>query len=378
MRLAVRGSNPLERLALRIGMVPVPAAEAWGGMATSGVLVAAVRSGLTGRLAQGPATVDELVGRLELDPIVTRMVLDCLVSSGHVRRRAGLEAVPDAVSGAVPDGSASRTAARRAAPRADTYALTRSARRWLDPASRLSVANFIASTGDYLPWWHSLENVVRSGEPVAHHTLPPDDPYWRRYILGQLDLARLSAREVARKLRLPAHPKDLLDIGGGHGWYSAELVRRHPGLTATVLDLPGSAAIGREVIGAAGLSGRVRHQDGDAADADLGTGRDAVLCFNLIHHLAADQIVDLLGRIRDSLAPGGIIAILDAFADPARRRTANAAADYLSLFMYLSSGSEVYTPRQLGGWLAEAGFGEPRRVPVLRIPGLALYQAGKR
>ena len=27
----------------------------------------------------------------------------------------------------------------------------------------------------------------------------------------------------------------LLDIGGGHGWYSAELCRRYPRLTATVL-----------------------------------------------------------------------------------------------------------------------------------------------
>jgi len=62
------------------------------------------------------------------------------------------------------------------------------------------------------------------------------------------------AAEVARRLALLGRAPSLLDVAGGHGWYSAELCRRHPGLRATVLDLPGSAAIGREIIATAGLS----------------------------------------------------------------------------------------------------------------------------
>jgi len=67
--------------------------------------------------------------------------------------------------------------------------------------------------------------------------------------------------------------------------------------------------------------------------------------------------------------------VMDAFADPARR--ASAAANFLGLFVYLSSGSQVHTPAQLRGWLREAGFGAPRRVRVLRIPGLSLYVVKK-
>jgi cyclopropane fatty-acyl-phospholipid synthase-like methyltransferase len=215
--------------------------------------------------------------------------------------------------------------------------------------------------------------------------VPPDDPYWERYIRGQRELARLSAAEVARKLRLPSGARQLLDIGGGHGLYSAALCRRHPGLTATVLDLPGSAAVGREIVAAAGMADRVRFRDGDATAGDLGTGDlgtgdldsryDAVLCFNLVHHLAPEQIPALFGTAREALAPGGTLAVMDAFADPARR--ASAAANFLGLFVYLSSGSQVHTPAQLRGWLREAGFGTPRRVRVLRIPGLSLYVVRK-
>lgn len=345
MRLALRGANPAEWLALKAGIVPTAAAEAWGGMALSAVVIAAVRTGVTARLAQQPSTAADLAADLGLDPVPTALLLDCLRSAGHVRVRAG------------------------------RYRLSRSSRRWLDPQSALSVAQYVAGTSDYWAWWSELDEVTRSGRPAGHHDAPPDDPYWRRYILGQLELARLSADEVARKLQIPGDSPRVLDIGGGHGWYSAQLCRRHPRLSATVLDLPGSAAIGREIIAGAGMADRVEHRDGDATTDDLGSGYDAVLCFNLLHHLTEDQTVELFGRIHDSLAPGGVLAVMDAFAEPSRRTSA--AANVLGLFVYLSSGARVHTPQRLYGWLREAGFGAPRRIRILRIPGQAMYVVGR-
>ncbi len=89
MRLSLRGANPAEWLALRTGIVPSAAAEAWGGMGLSGMLIAAVRTGLAARLAQAPATAAELATDLDLDPVPTRLLLDCLRSGGHVTFRNG-------------------------------------------------------------------------------------------------------------------------------------------------------------------------------------------------------------------------------------------------------------------------------------------------
>lgn len=345
VRLSLRGANPAEWLALRAGFVPTAAAEAWGGMALSGVVIAAVRSGLTARLAERAATAAELADDLGLDPVPTQLLLDCLRSCGHLTCQAG------------------------------RYELSRASRRWLDPASRMSIARFAAGTADYWTWWSGLPDVIRSGRPFGHHDAAPDDPYWHRYISGQLELARLSASEVARKLRLPRDVRSLLDIGGGHGWYSAELCRRHPRLTATVLDLPGSAAIGRDIIAKAKLADRIAYIDGNAAAAELGSGFDCVLCFNLIHHLDQDDIVDLFAKVHRALNDGGCFAVMDAFAEPSYRKSA--AANFLAMFVYLSSGSRVYTPAQLNAWLREAGFSAPRRTSILRIPGQAMYVAKK-
>jgi cyclopropane fatty-acyl-phospholipid synthase-like methyltransferase len=237
------------------------------------------------------------------------------------------------------------------------------------------VAAYVAGTSDYWSWWQGLEQATRTGTSSGSHAAPPGDPYWRRYIGGQLELARLSAAEVAKKLPLPGRPRAVLDIGGGHGWYSACLCRRHPQLTATVLDLPGSAAIGREMIAAAGLRDRVRFRDGDATTADLGTGYDAVLCFNLVHHLTPEQAADLFRRAREALKPGGTLAVLDGFAEPGRRTSAH--ADLLALFVYLSSGARVHTPGEFAAWLADAGFGPAKKIRILRIPGLSLRVARK-
>jgi SAM-dependent methyltransferase len=314
-------------------------------MALSGTLIAGVRTGMTARLARRPATAAELAGELGLDPVPAELLLECLRSAGHVVRRGG------------------------------RYRLSRRSRRWLDPDSPRSLSRFVDATGDYWDWWSGLDETVRQGRPVEHHGTPPGDPYWRRYIGGQLDLARLSADEVARKLRLPAGARSLLDIGGGHGWYSAELCRRNPGLTATVLDLPGSADVGREIIADAGMPDRVRFRDGDATRDDLGEGHDAVLCFNLVHHLTAAEIADLFSRIHAALRPGGVLAVMDGFTSTDRRKPAQ--ADLLSLFVYLSSGSRVRTQAELRGWLHAAGFGAPSRRRILRIPGQALYMSRK-
>jgi 2-polyprenyl-3-methyl-5-hydroxy-6-metoxy-1,4-benzoquinol methylase len=343
MRLSLRSGNIIEWLALRVGLVPTPAAEAWAGMALSGVLVAATRLGVTARLAAAPATAEELADDLNLDPTATRLLLNCLQSIGHVSRRA------------------------------DRYQLSRRSRRWLDPDSDLSVARFVDSVDDYWAWWSALSEVIRAGQSVRHHHASSEDSYWRRYVTGQFELARLSVSEVARSLELPDGSRTLLDIGGAHGLYSAELCRRHPQLVATVFDLPGSARIGREIVVEEGMTDRVSHTEGNALTDDLDGPYDVVLLFNLVHHLDPQQIVGLFGKIHAALSPGGLLAVMDALASPSGSRSA--AADFLGMFVYLSSGAQSYTAAQLHGWLDVTGFEKPRTTPIRRIPGQSLYQA---
>jgi SAM-dependent methyltransferase len=306
-------------------------------------VMAGVRLGVFRRLIEGDAGAQELAADLGLTEEGARLLLSALEAIGHVERRGGRFAIAD------------------------------SARRWLDPASDTYVGTFIEHSYDYWSWWDRLEDVLRGGESVEIHGDTPDDPHWRRYIVGQFELARLSAPEVAKAIDLGERPRSLLDVAGGHGWFSAALCKRYPTLSASVVDLPGSAAIGREILAENGMADRVQHREGDMFESDLGGPHDGALAFNIIHHFDPEDCVRLLRRIADALAPGAPLAVLDLFL-PRGERTPDSAA-FLGLFFHLTSGAATYAPEDLAGWLAEAGFEPPKRVRIRRIPGQTLYVA---
>ena len=307
-----------------------------------------VAVGLFERLARGgPACGDVLARELGLQPAGTRLLCECLAAMGHLR-----------------------------VSRDGRYRLSRRSRPWLDPASPRAVTEYVAHTATYWPWWEQLEGLVRDGSHVELHAADAADASWERYVRGQYELARLSAPEVARALGLPAGVRSVLDVAGAHGWFSAALCDRHPALHATVVDLPGSAAVGRAIMRETGHADRVTHVDGSVFEVDLGTGHDAALAFNLLHHLQPGAIAVLLDRLHGALAPGGTLAVLDLFARPAGRRPGGEA--FLGLFFHLTSGGDVLSEAELRRLFAAAGFTPPRAVGLRRIPAQTLMVARRR
>jgi 2-polyprenyl-3-methyl-5-hydroxy-6-metoxy-1,4-benzoquinol methylase len=344
MRVKPAADDLLERVAVAGNMVPLPAAYALYGLTSGRVLAVAQRLGLFEKLLAGPATAGRVAEELDLQVAGTRLLCENL---------AGLEILEQ-------DGH--------------TFSLPKRSRKWLDPASDTYIGTWLEHTASYWEWYGDLERIVRDGGSFEIHREPAEDEeYWRVYITGQYEIARLSAAEVAKAIRLEGAPTALLDVAGGHGWFSAELCKRHETLKATVLDLPGSARVGRELIARAGTSDRVEHRDGDMFESELGGPYDGALVFDIIHHLSAEQVVSLLRRVRDALKPGGTVAVLDMFRSDAKRQRASAAA--LGLLFHLTSGADLHSPGELAGFFSDAGFSAPKRTKVRRIPDQDLFQA---
>lgn len=332
MRLALRPDGPIDQLGLWFNLAPTPVAETMFGMAMSRVLIAGVKLGLFEELAAGPVTALVLAGRRKLGIEGTRHLLDCLVALGHVWLRA------------------------------DRYALSRRGRRWLDPGSPTNVGRFLAFNADQWEWWSRLEEVVATDQSFQIHTFDAEDPRWRRYVTAMFELARLAAPELARAVPLPAGARRILDVAGGHGWFSTAICRRHPGLGATVLDLPGSARIGREIIATAGMSDRVVHIDGDAFTHPLDGPYDGVLYLQTLRHFTPQQNLELFHRMYAALAPGGTLVVLD-YLDG----TPDAGA-FVALHYYLTTGGVRYTAAELKSALSAVGFSRVRCRSLVRMP----------
>lgn len=344
MRLGAIPDGLVERIGLMLGKVPTPIGEAMYSMPVARSLQVAQRTGILGALAEGPRDPTELAEHLGLQAAGTVRVLDVIATLGHVEQK--------------PDGR---------------YEMTKSGRTWLDPRSDTYLGDFLADTYEYWDWYAGLEDLVRDGKHVELHAKAPDDPYWQSYIRGQYQLARLSSAEVAKAIPLARGAHSVLDVAGAHGEYSMALCRRHEGLRATIVDLPGSARVGEEIVAEAGMGDRVRHLVGDMFEVDYDGHYDGALCFNIVHHLSPEQIRALFQRIRAVLRPGAPLCVLDLYDRESGRR-ANLAS-ILGLFFHLTSGADTYTTAEVSRWMGESGYGKAEVKSFRTLPDLRLLVA---
>lgn len=343
VRVGVKYDGFVERVGGALNLVPVPVGLSMFGMPIARSLQVAQRTGVIAELARGPATAAQIAAKLGLREQGTALLLDVLTVSGLA---------------SLVDGR---------------YSLPARAAKWLNPDSESYVGDFLADTSHYWEWWAGLEDLVRDGRSVELHDKPPDDPYWRSYITGQYQLARLSSDAVAKAVDLPQNASSLLDVAGAHGEFSMALCRRHEGLTATVVDLPGSARIGREIVAAAGMSERVSFVEGDMFAADYGGPHNGALAFNIVHHLSPDASQALFARIAEALVPGSPLCVLDLYDRPPGKRPDTGS--FLGLFFHLTSGADTYSTGEVSEWLAVSGFGPAKVKTLPQLPGLAIVRA---
>jgi len=358
VRLGVVPETPLEWLALRLGRVPTPLVDTQLAVAWARTLLAATSAGVFEALAAGPASAAEVAAARGLAPLPTRRLLDALTGMGTLLP-AGVE----------------------------RYRLSRGARRWLLRSSQSEVVDKVLFAYDEWRFVEHYERYLSSGEPLGMHDLllsgrvpdpqqpPPiaDGAAYARYQRGLHALAGVSTREVARVTPVPRGATRLLDLGGAHGRFAAALLRRHPRLSATVLDLPPAVAASSELLAAEGLGPRLQHQIGDALTSDLGEGRwDVVLASQLTHHFDAVTNRALAQRVARALAPGGVYVVQDLVrpATPSDARRLRLGA-LLDLYFAAVSGAGTFTLPEMHDWFTSAGF-ETRRPRWLRtLPGMA-------
>ena len=254
------------------------------------------------------------------------------------------------------------------------YALVPVARKWLLADSPSSLADKLLLQFHEWDWVERAEDYVRTGEPLELHASISAEE-WPIYQRGMRALAGAAAAETARRLRVPRGARDMLDIGGSHGYFSVALCRRHDTLSATVLDLPEAVEHAATILAAEGMGERVVHRAGDALSDDLGTDAyDVVLIAQLVHHFSDEQNRELAARVARALRPGGVFAILDAFRSPSAKDAGQAGA-LLDFYFALTSQSGTWSPEEMASWQRAAGLKPRRPIRFRTVPGVGVQAA---
>ncbi|MBA2632848.1 MAG: class I SAM-dependent methyltransferase [Chloroflexi bacterium] len=331
---------------LASGRVPTPLIDTYAAAFGETALVA-TEQGLFEALADGPRDAAGVASEAGTDMRATEKVLNVLTSMRYLRYGR--------------DGR---------------YALTALARRFLLADAPSSVRDLVLMRRLELAWIDRLGEFLRSGDPLdVHGTMTDVD--WGLYQRGMHAQAALSASEATRRTPVPKGARDMLDIGGSHGYFSVALCRRHQGLRSTVLDLPQAVEHAAPILAREGMGERVALRAGDALTDDLGTDAyDLVIMWSLVHHFDDPTNRSLVARIARALRPGGVLVIGEAIrpASPAR---AAQFSSFLDLYFALISEAGTWTFEEMAEWQRAAGLVPRRPIKMVIAQGIGMQAAAR-
>lgn len=348
MRVGMIPENMLEWMLTKGNALPFPVADTFVAILQARAVMAATRLGLFDYLAKQPASAAEIANRLSCNEKGIQSLLEALACSGYVLKT---------------DGS---------------YKLTPQASKWLDPDQPYSMNRFIDFNLDNWDWLGHLEEHIKTGVTVDIHDQALGPEGWRRYMYGLHDLARMATREIPLRFRLRASQKRLLDIGGGHGAYSATYCRRYPHLRSVLFDLKPAIDVGKEIVSKyySDVADRIEFISGDLSKDSFGEGYDVVFLFNVIHHIGREEMRPTFKKIYNALNPGGKFVILDQFKQDSK--TLSYAAALTQLLFLVTSNAGSHRLDDVRGWLEAEGFSKCLFKGLRVGPGTALLIATKK
>ncbi len=314
----------------------------------------------------GPATAGELASRTATHPRYAREWLEQQAVTGL------LDVASDGAG--TDDPSAQR---RYVIPAASAEVFTDTASLgYLAP-----LAKMLAGMGLQLP---ALLEAYRSGGGVSWEQFGPqvrraqadiNRPWFERELAGALrgveEVHRVLSQDGAR----------IADIGCGAGWSSIALAAAYPQLQVTGFDVDDpSVEMARANAAEAGLSDRVSFASADAAQLPR-SEFTAAFAFECVHDLS--RPVELLAAVRESLAPGGFLVVMDEAVAEQFRPNGDELERIMygySMFLCLPDGMSsqpsaatgtVMRESTLRAYAEQAGF---REVSVLPIEEFSFFR----
>jgi 2-polyprenyl-3-methyl-5-hydroxy-6-metoxy-1,4-benzoquinol methylase len=168
-------------------------------------------------------------------------------------------------------------------------------------------AHMIAGIGRVLP---DVAAAYRSGGGVPYEASGRDFRHGQGQITQELPSEWLAAMpDVVARLET-GRPARVADLGCGQGWSSIAMAQEFLHAHVDGIDLdPGSIVDARRNAEQAGMNGRLRFLEGDAAGLAGHGPYDLILMLETLHDLA--RPVETLAAARAALADGGTVLVVD-------------------------------------------------------------------
>ncbi|KXB31856.1 hypothetical protein AT959_05800 [Dechloromonas denitrificans] len=301
-------------------------------MMKSSAIISAGRLGLFEALAQGPLSVAQLATKIESSTKGTATLADFLIALGYLEKQEGL------------------------------LANTASTQRWFTSLGQVDYTPGLLWTHEAWPMMGGLAEAVRSGHP--------EKTLWDAMVehshLGELFSSYMAAfasdlgPDLLKHVPVSAEQHRLLDLGGSHGLHAIRFCRHYPQLGAAIVDLPSALTETGTTIANEGLAERIRLIPGDLQEQDWGNEHDLVFYLSVAHNHTAEENRQIIERIGNSLARGGLLVIHEYLAES----PLDALDAAFRLTLLVETGTQTYRYEDYCNWLTAAGFASIERIDL--------------
>lgn len=347
MRLGVIAESIIERLVLKSNAAPEPLLETQMAFSMARSIMVGVKLGLFEAAGDGARSAADMAKACATNPGATEKLLNTLAACGYFTFRDG------------------------------AYALTPKTKKWL---LRRSPRNLCDKLLFQFYEWEMIEGYeafVRTGKPMAGHEGMEGSDFWSSYQRAMRNLAGLAAGEVAGRFPMPPGARNMLDIGGSHGYFSVSLCRKHADLQSVILDLPDAVKQAAPILAEEKMGVRVTHRPGNALTDELGEKSvDIVLMSQLVHHFTDEQNRALMKKIARALRPAGVCVMLESIRLKKPGHGGQTAA-LLDLYFAMVSESGTWPMETMQDWLQSAGLKPIKPIWLRTMPGGALVTGRK-
>ena len=199
-----------------------------------------------------------------------------------------------------------------------------------------------------------LVGAVRKGGTVTEEPTHENDPRWVDFARGMAPFTGASAGPMAELVN-SGGPQKILDIAASHGMFGIACLKANPQAQVVALDGAAVLQVGEENARKLGVADRWRKLAGDAFTVDYGTGYDAVLVTNFLHHFEPSVNEQFLRKVHAALKPGGKAVVLE-FAPNDDRISPAIPASFAMIMLTATEKGDAYTYRQLSAMLENSGF----------------------
>lgn len=219
-----------------------------------------------------------------------------------------------------------------------------------------------------IPRWLHLNEVVGTGNPVTPVNVEKSGgEFFHEFVLDIFPMSYPAAQALAAHMNYGNNgaPVKALDLAAGSGVWGIAQAQSASRVQVTAVDWPEVIDVTRKTVARFGLASRFSYVEGDLLEAEFGSEYELATLGHILHSEGEARSRKLLAKTLRALASGGTIAIQEFLVNKERTGPVNGLFFAVNMLVNTQNGG-TYCFEEIGAWLEEAGFRDPR---LLEAPG---------